>query len=234
MTKRTFAIGDIHGCSLALQVLLESIRPQRGDRIITLGDMIDRGPNTRGVLDQLLLLREWCTVIHLKGNHEQMFLAAREQKAHLAFWLKHGGQEMLQSYGDRASWDLIPPNHLDFIRSGSFYFETPTHIFVHACYDPLRPMGEQEVENLLWDNPDFANILPHVSGKTVVVGHTPQTDGRMLDRGHIQCIDTLCHAGQWLTALNIETGQCIQTNQKGEVRPGQINQVIAKSHRLGG
>lgn len=89
--ERTIAIRDTHGCSIALKTLLETIRPTMADTIITLGDYIDRGPDSRGVLDLLLALRDECTFVPLMGNHEEMFLAARESRSELQFWLKFGG-----------------------------------------------------------------------------------------------------------------------------------------------
>ncbi|HWG41286.1 MAG TPA: metallophosphoesterase family protein [Gemmataceae bacterium] len=229
--ERTIAIGDIHGCSIALKALLETICPTTADTIITLGDYIDRGPDSRGVLDLLLALRDECTFVPLMGNHEEMLLAARESRSELQFWLKFGGEDTLRSYGEKGGWEIIPGNHLEFIRGCRKFFETTSHIFVHASYDPKRPMHEQSTGTLFWETPPFDRLVPHVSGKTVIVGHTSQLDGFILDLGFFKCIDTFCHSGGWLTALDIETGNCWQANQQGKVRPGGTRDRIGTVHK---
>ena len=80
-TTRTIAIGDIHGCSAALDALLDAIRPRPEDAIVTLGDYINRGPDSRGVLDRLIKLSNQCRLIPLLGNHEQMLFEARRRTA---------------------------------------------------------------------------------------------------------------------------------------------------------
>ena len=89
MPTRTIAIGDIHGCSAALDALLDAIRPRPEDTIVTLGDYINRGPDTRGVLDRLIDLGRRCRLVPLLGNHEQMLLEARSG-LHPTTWLRHG------------------------------------------------------------------------------------------------------------------------------------------------
>jgi serine/threonine protein phosphatase 1 len=80
---REIAVGDSHGCSKALHALIEAIQPSPEDTIITLGDYIDWGPDSRGVLDQLIALGQRCTLVPLRGNHEEMLLAAREGRSDL-------------------------------------------------------------------------------------------------------------------------------------------------------
>ena len=99
MAGRTIAIGDIHGCSLALAALLDAIDPNPDDLLVTLGDYIDRGPDSRGVLDQVIALAWRCTLVPLVGNHEEMLLAALEGQSELDYWMKFGGMEALASYG---------------------------------------------------------------------------------------------------------------------------------------
>jgi len=229
MQERTIAIGDIHGCAVALKALLDAIRPTMADTIITLGDYIDRGPDSRRVLDLLLALRDECTLVPLMGNHEEMLLAARESRSDLQYWLKFGGEDTLRSYSAKGGWEIIPKDHLDFIRQCRKSFETTSHIFVHASYDPKRPIHEQSTGTLFWETPPFDRLVPHVSGKTVIVGHTPQMDGLVLDLGFLKCIDTFCHSGGWLTALDVETGKSWQANQQGEVRQGRSRNRSGKT-----
>src|SRR5438128_1319674 len=95
---RTLAIGDIHGCLRAFDALLEEVDPQPGDVLVILGDYVDRGPDSKGVLDRMLALGERCRCLPLKGNHELMMLAGREDAEHFNEWLKSGGKQTLASY----------------------------------------------------------------------------------------------------------------------------------------
>ena len=227
MPGRTIAIGDVHGCSLALGALLDAIGPSPEDLIIPLGDYIDRGPDSRGVLDRMIALRVCCTVVPLLGNHEEMLLAALRDHTALRLWLACGGTEAVASYSTRlrppthpdSLAGLIPQEHLSFLRACRSYHETDTHIFVHAGYVPDLPMSQQPGEALCWQYVDRQAARPHCSGKTAVVGHTPQRDGRVLDLGFLKCIDTCCHAGQWLTALDVHTGRLWQADAQGRIRP---------------
>src|SRR5437763_1413232 len=96
---RTLAIGDIHGCLRALDALLEEISPQRDDLIVTLGDYVDRGPDSKGVLDRILAMRREYRWVNLKGNHDIMMLGAREDLEHFNEWVKCGGKQTLESFG---------------------------------------------------------------------------------------------------------------------------------------
>src|SRR6516225_5447385 len=87
---RTIAIGDVHGCAEALAALIQAIQPGPDDQIVTLGDYIDGGPDSCGVIDQLLALSGRCRLIPLLGNHEEMLLAALEGRSELASWLHFG------------------------------------------------------------------------------------------------------------------------------------------------
>src|SRR5262245_61050592 len=97
---RTLAIGDIHGCSKALNMVLAQVRPRPEDRVITLGDYVDRGPDSAGVINRLIELGTQCQLIPLRGNHEIMMLEARADDDPLRFnlWLGYGGRETLASY----------------------------------------------------------------------------------------------------------------------------------------
>ena len=92
---RIIAIGDVHGCSAALAALVRAIDPAGLDTLVFLGDYIDRGPDSRGVLEQVIALAQRCTVVPLLGNHEEMLLAALEGQSELRYWLKFGGTEAL-------------------------------------------------------------------------------------------------------------------------------------------
>lgn len=223
---RTLAIGDIHGCAMALDTLLQLVNLKPTDQLIFLGDYIDRGPNSKGVLDRLIQLRLTGQVTTLRGNHELMMLAALESRANSQFWLHCGGREALESYDfpDRnATLNDIPTKHLHFIRQNCVdWYETDTHIFVHANVQHDWPMEAQESRMLHWETFDPDTFKPHITGKTMVCGHTEQRNGVPLAIPGAVCIDTWAYADGWLTCLNVDTGHYYQANDFGETREGDL------------
>lgn len=218
MPARTIAIGDVHGCSAALDALLDAIRPRPDDVIVTLGDYIDRGPDSRGVLDRLIDLGRRCRLFPLLGNHDQMLLDVRSGTYPLFWLLDIGGTTTLDSYGPGRDVSLIPDDHWKFLEGCLDFHEIDSHIFVHANYYPDLPMSEQPVDMLRWESLRNATPGPHESGKTVIVGHTSQKDGKILDLDHVKCIDTYCYGGGWLTALEVHTDQVWQADRRGQLR----------------
>ena len=218
MPPRTIAIGDVHGCATALRVILERIEPRADDTIVMLGDCVDRGPDSRGVIDELLTLREHCHLVPLLGNHEEMMLNYLDGRAQPDNWLLCGGQATMDSYLGPDGRPDVPTAHLDYIRSWGDYWETDTHFFVHGGYNPEQPFGGQRWHFWRWHSLRDAIPAPHASGKVAVVGHTSQKTGEVLDLGHLICIDTYCYGGGWLTALEPSTGQIWQVDRFGPVR----------------
>lgn len=220
MPDRLYAIGDIHGCSTALKTLIEAIDPQPEDTIVLLGDLIDCGPDSRGVLDQLIALSGRCHLVVLMGNHEEMMLQALESRSEFNYWFKLGGEQTLQSYSPaiRPGLEVIPDHHVRFIRDCRPYFETADFILLHAAYDPELPMNRQSGETLRWAYVFPDRLVPHSSGKVVIAGHTAQASGEILDRKFFKIIDTAAYAGGWLSALDVHSGEVIQANQEGQVR----------------
>jgi serine/threonine protein phosphatase 1 len=214
MPKRTIAIGDIHGCDKALAAVLRAIEPGPDDTIIPLGDFIDRGPDSRGVIDRLIALGGQCRVIPLLGNHEVMMLQAIDGNDE--FWSDCGGRETIDSYGG----DLknVPEQHERFLHRLRLYYENREHIFVHANYDDQLPMERQPTHVALWCHLTEWQPPTHRSGKTVFVGHTPQRDGEVLDLGHLVCLDTFVVGGGYLTAMEVNTRKVWQADREGRVR----------------
>jgi len=215
-TSRTIAIGDIHGCSTALAALINALQPGPADLLIPLGDVIDYGPDSRGVIEQLKTLRGRTNLLLLTGNHEEMLFAVLDQNRDLESWTRHGGDKTLESYGMDHPRDL-PAGDVDFLRTAKWFHETDTHAYVHAGYFPNQPLSDTPASALFWEFLDPDRAYPHYSGKTFVVGHTPQTTGEVLDLGFVVGIDTDCSRGNWLTAFD-STGIYWQANQGGEVR----------------
>jgi serine/threonine protein phosphatase 1 len=127
--------------------------------------------------------------------------------------LKFGGQATLDSFGS-AGLDGISDECWSFLDSCRLCYETPTHFFVHANYDPARPLSEQLEDTALSLSLTESVPGPHCSGKTAVVGHTAQASGEVLNLGHLLCIDTdCCHAG-YLTALDVDSGEIWQAQDQ--------------------
>jgi serine/threonine protein phosphatase 1 len=214
--NRTIAIGDIHGCSQALAALIKAMAPTSTDTLVLLGDYVDRGPDSRGVLDQLLDLRQHCRLVPLLGNHEVMMMSVFTGEMPAVFWERYGGYETLLSYNGDLS--LVDESHWEFLRQCRRHFETDTHLFMHANYVADRELDDQPDQILFWTHVSSVVPPPHCSGKIAIVGHTPQFGGEILDVGHLKCIDTCCFAGGWLTALDVFSGQIWQANQAGCLR----------------
>jgi serine/threonine protein phosphatase 1 len=209
MANRVIAIGDIHGCSIALRRLVDAVQPQSTDTIVTLGDYINRGPDGRGVIDQLIALRDQCSLIPLLGNHDQLLLRNRTARTEIPGESLTDPDNGLERFRDE---------HFSFLESCELFFEIDTHFFVHANYDPKRRLAEQDPYTLLWLS--LAEKMPrrHFTRKTAIVGHTSQKCGEILDRRHLKCIDTFCYGGGWLTAMEVLTGKLWQVNRDGMAR----------------
>jgi serine/threonine protein phosphatase 1 len=219
MPNRLFAIGDIHGCNVALKTLIEAIDPQPEDTVVLLGDVIDWGPDFRDCVRQVIELSNRCRLVLVRGNHEEMLFAALESRSELRYWLKFGGEATLKSYGYRGRGELIDDDHVRFLKANARdYYETGEFIFVHASYDPDKPMTHQTNSTLQWEHVQPDKMRPHISGKTVIAGHTPQMSGEILDLGFLKLIDTNACRGGWLTALEARGGAIVQANELGHIR----------------
>lgn len=221
---RTLAIGDIHGCHVALTCLLEQVKPRSDDKIVFLGDYIDRGPASRAVVDTLMSLTPICAPSFLRGNHEVMILDAREDDLKANLWQSYGGFEALISYGAvyDPNWAAkISDSHWKFFADTVRYCETKDDIFVHACLDAEADMDDQPDWLLYWEFVD--RLKPHKSGKRIICGHSPQRSGQILDLGFAACIDTGAAYGGWLTCLDVASGCWWQTNEMREVRQGLMS-----------
>lgn len=218
---RRLVIGDIHGCGKALRTVLETVDPSPNDELIFLGDYIDRGPESRDVIDQILELRSKCRLVTLRGNHEIMLLGVVLGGLDPRGWLQSGGNATITSYGGTLS--KIPDHHLDFFRQLRAYYETNDSIFVHAGYCPDTSLIEQDDSSRYWNHLPIPPPRPHLSGKRVYVGHTPQPTGNVLDLGHLVCLDTYCFGGGYLTAMDTESCEVIQADKHGHLRrAGQV------------
>lgn len=226
---RILTIGDIHGCSTAFDSLIAAVDLQPEDRLVTLGDYVDRGPDSKGIINRLIALHETGGLVALRGNHELMMLEADKDSSKESYWLRYGGDATLASYslsGETGKLTDVPDNHWDFLEKVCVnWHETDAHLFVHANAYPDMPLAEQPEHILFWEPFDCPSR--HFSGKTLVCGHTSQKSGLPLNIGHAICIDTWVYGTGWLTCLDVISGRVWQANQNADVRMAWIDEFAS-------
>lgn len=218
---RILVVGDIHGCDTALDILLDKMELQSTDRLIILGDVVDRGPGSCQAFDALLRAEQTCTLIFILGNHEEMMLDVLAG-APPQLWLRHGGTATLDSYGGRL--DRIPDSHLDLLDRAVTFWESSSVICVHANLEPGVDLASQQPAWLRWQKLTGLEF-PHPSGRLVLCGHTPQTNGLPLIGDGWICLDTLAYGGRYLTGLDVDSGTVFQSRQSGDFRQFHINEL---------
>lgn len=169
-----FAIGDIHGGAKTLRALLARIGLRRGDRLHLLGDMIDRGPDSRGVLDTLLNLREaGFTVRPIRGNHEDMLLRnlSGDHDAWSPHWMAEFGERMLRSFGIRRL-DELPERYVTLLMSLPLLSLENDYVIVHAglAFNAPDPLHDSHPHNMLWQE-SGAPDRNRLGGRITVTGH---------------------------------------------------------------
>ena len=199
-SERIYIIGDIHGCLGMLTKLMEKIdwRSDR-DALIFLGDYIDRGENSKGVIDFILKLLKSSSRVHcLLGNHEDIFLnfLAGED---ITTFLANGGETTLESYLIDGEI-LIPPNHITFFKSLQTWIELDDYYVVHAGLRPGVEIEGQTHEDLIWIRDSFI-FSDYDFGKKVIFGHTPFTKPLVTDNKI--GLDTGAVYGNRLTCLEL-------------------------------
>ena len=200
----TFIIGDIHGCNRTFQALLEQLELGENDRLILLGDYIDRGPDSKGVIDTIFSLREaGQEVVCLRGNHEQLLLDALEDAGDLELWLINGGRQTMTSFGADRLRD-IPQPYIGFFKSTLLYHEAEHCICVHGGLDFSKPDPLEHAHPLLWARHWYADIdYAWLGDRIIVHGHTPagiepiREQCKNLDRQQYLNLDNGCvYAGR--------------------------------------
>lgn len=200
----TFAIGDIHGTSGALQTLLNLHLFTDHDQVIFLGDYVNKGEGPKGVIEQLIQVSEEYSSVFLRGNHGIMMLEARKNKQLVPQWLFSGGDNTLDSYdiGDTLDWYLqIPQDHWNFLESSIPFYEINDTIFVHAGLKSGVPLDQQHRLNLFWKS--VPEPTPYAPDKQVICGHTSRKNGMIAEFGRTIYIDTFAWGGQQLTCLEV-------------------------------
>lgn len=220
---RVYAIGDIHGRNDLLKKLIEKIiaddqeREDAESEIIFLGDLVDRGPDSSGVIETAMALKqELGSVRFLMGNHEEVYLKAAEgNKKAVKFFNRIGGKETILSYEisikdymdlDNAELtaripDLFPESHVSFIRDFEDMIIVGDYVFVHAGIRPGVPLSEQKPSDLRWIREEFLSAKePHE--KVVIYGHTINSD--VVEKRNRIGIDTGAYYSEKLTAIGLE------------------------------
>ncbi len=207
MDSIIYAIGDLHGCLEYLERLLDELKPDLNhDRLVFIGDYLDRGPNPKGVVDYILRLQRIYSpenIICLKGNHEAMFLNYLQGKD-IDLFLYNGGLSTILEYWGRVAEEreelVLPLDHQRFFQELKIIYETPDYIFVHAGLRPGVPLAQQEEEDLLWIRGEFIASTEDL-GRKVIFGHTPFQ--RPLVMPNKIGIDTGAVYGNLLTCLKL-------------------------------
>lgn len=237
---RAYAVGDIHGCLDLLDTLLARIeadaaaRPLKKTWIVFLGDLVDRGPASRGVVERLMHYRPaFATPVFLAGNHEEILLRVLGGEPEiLKDWLKFGGAECVESYGlDPAALKrlepaaaaeriraAIPPEHVAFLEGFADTFRFGDYLFVHAGIRPGIDLAEQDQFDLRWIREPFLSDQEE-HGLVVVHGHTisPEVEERPNRIG----LDTGAYQFGVLTALGIEDGERWYLSSADAAEPGR-------------
>ena len=170
---RQIAVGDIHGCVKTFRLLVkDELHLTPNDHLIVLGDMIDRGPDSKGVIDEIIALKErGIRVQVLQGNHEEMMINASLNNESLDYWLRNGGQETLDSFGVKHVSE-IPTSYLDFIRFTELYIETAETIFVHAGLNFNKSNPFSDYDSMKWIRKMEVDPTK-IGSRTIVHGHVP-------------------------------------------------------------
>lgn len=199
----TYAVGDIHGSLHKLKALVADCRKHADGRdmlLVFLGDYIDRGPDSAGVIRLVLTLQSEMPerVIALKGNHEAWALGVADGSMRLSGWLLNGGAATLQSYGVNEV-GALPRAHLDWMRALRLSYDDGRRLFVHAGVNPQKPIDAQDEEELLWIREPFLDDERDY-GRLIVHGHTPLETAAPDWRGNRLNLDTAAVFGGPLTA----------------------------------
>jgi serine/threonine protein phosphatase 1 len=228
----TFAVGDIHGCLDKLKRVVAACEAHAGARparYVFLGDYVDRGPHSRGVIE-FLIDRQRArpgSVVCLMGNHEQMAIAAHDSDDAMPLWLANSGGATLNNYPDNGG--RILPAHLDWLRALPLCHDDGLRFFVHAGIDLARPLDRQRPQTLLWMREPFLTDCDFVDcGRFIVHGHTPVPGGKPdLRRGRVN-LDTAAVIGGPLTAAVFDDTRAEPLGFFTDDGPGRRDRVREK------
>lgn len=186
---RLIAIGDIHGCSKTLHALLwKKLSIKKNDTLVFIGDYIDRGPDSKGVVNQIISLRnDGFTAFALRGNHEQLMLDSRNGPLQRQAWMVNGGGTTLKSYGISAI-DELDLMHFDFFSNTLFFLELENFIFAHAGLNFSRQKPLEDFNAMLWIR-DFKIKRRWLGNRILIHGHTPISYDQVISQPFEGAID---------------------------------------------
>lgn len=194
---RRFAITDIHGCNATFNALLDQIDFGRQDELYLLGDYVDRGPDSKGVIDSIWRLQDSGHTVHcLMGNHELMMINAFEEQQWKDTWFSNGGQATMRSFQVNSLLD-IPEEYLRFLLQLPFYLEADNYLMVHAGINFREKEPLEDTFSLLWIRDWYGDIDYDWLGDRIVLhGHTPVprtvTEQQYEDLSEDQVLDLDC------------------------------------------
>jgi serine/threonine protein phosphatase 1 len=234
MSRRIFAIGDVHGCAHELELLIAKIKPKPEDLVVFLGDYVDRGPASRKVIDLVIELGSRCEVVALKGNHEAMFLdfLQHPESPGAGLFVLNGGSATLANYAQEDGSIEMPDKHVAFFRDLKLFYETDDYFFVHAGVPdiPLKSIRESEHElAMLWSRHPFLGS-DYKWEKIIVHGHTPVTDYEL--KSNRINIDTGCVYDGKLTALELPALKFHQVDRDADVKSAPLFPREFESSRI--
>lgn len=224
MTEKVIVIGDVHGCAEELKILLHQLPLDQDTTLVFLGDYVDRGPDSKGVIDTVLNVSELYKVIALKGNHEWLFeeyLKKPNDAVAAGNFILNGGSATLASYSVDGSTFTVPNEHRAFLDGLQTFYATERHFFVHAGIPPgfdfAKEVDPKTAHQMLWIRSTFLDSKVQWP-KIVVHGHTPVKVPEVLPN-RIN-LDTGCVFGRSLTALDISNHKfySVKRNQKADRR----------------
>lgn len=201
---RYIAITDIHGELSKLESVLSKIETRDDDIFVFMGDYIDRGPDSKGVIDRVIAQSETHKCVYLMGSHEYAYLHARQKDSYYdyLFW-NYGGPATVKSYG---SFENIYNIHGEFLDNLKFYYLTDKYLFVHAGINPNYSLEEQDETDFVYIRGAFYNH-PHNLPQKIIFGHTEFNEPQ-IQKDKI-CIDLGCgkYKNAHLCALILEEGR---------------------------
>lgn len=220
--SRTFVLGDIHGAYHALRQCLErSAFNYETDRLICLGDVCDGWPQTFDCIEELLKVKN---LVYILGNHDWWTLDWMSRGLIESMWYSQGGEATIHSYRDG-----VPESHLKFLREALPYLVLNERAFVHAGFNPRRPLATQNLDTFLWDRTlartAFDSYVKGLPGmltdySEVYLGHTPVPYKHPIEAGGVWLMDTGAGWSGVLSMMDVETKEVFTSDEVPELYPG--------------
>lgn len=189
-----YVISDIHGCNTNFRLALKAVKLKKTDTLILLGDLIDRGNESKEVIDTVFLLEEHgFNIVSILGNHEEMLLNSLNDFTAQVNWLRNGGDKTLESFST-SEISRIPQEYIDYLRRMKTFHTLDKFILVHAGINMLDPNPFEDEKSLLWLR-DWRKLYDKewLGDRIVIHGHTPTTRGEIelqfKEKHNVLCID---------------------------------------------